>query len=136
MGIRHFTAMELLTRGASNRNPSSPAYLLNTSPPMAMEANILPTVAIADEIRDEFGSALLVLSAYRSGEYNRAIGGAADSFHRKFRALDLTPTNGEVSRLHRTAEDVMGSRGGVGFYSWGVHIDDRGARARWGEFQT
>jgi hypothetical protein len=29
------------------------------------------------------------------------------------------------------AEEVIGNTGGIGIYSWGIHIDDREAKTRW-----
>lgn len=127
-GIRHFSASELLTLGASN------AWLqCNTEPPEELWPNIVQTVKMADEIRHKFGGALRVLSAYRNSEYNRKVGGASQSQHLFFRAMDLEPLNGEIEKLHRVAKVVRDrfGFGGVGLYRWGVHIDSRNWIANW-----
>lgn len=81
---------------------------------------------------------LVVLSAYRTAEHNRAIGGARASQHVQGRALDLRPPPGmSAARFLALVLDVAAHPGsrirGVGAYERFVHVDVReSARlARW-----
>lgn len=35
------------------------------------------------------------------------------------------------AQMLAVAEDVMGHTGGIGLYSWGIHVDKRSGYARW-----
>lgn len=126
--VKWFNAHEFLNMGASNLQ-----LKVNTFPPRELWDNVVETVLFADQVRDRFGHPLKVLSAYRSQKYNKRIGGAQNSYHVHFMAVDLAPIGGKVDRLHYIAmavrEDI--GHGGVGRYSWGVHIDSREALANW-----
>ena len=127
--LRHFTAAELLTKGASNAR-----LRLNTDPPPALWSAIRPAVLAADEARARLGSGIIITSAYRAPAYNRAIGGAANSFHTRFQALDLIPTNGQVTRLRNIMRDLRSEgypgAAGIGTYRTFVHVDN-GPRRDW-----
>lgn len=91
------------------------------------------TVRMADEIRRRAGAPLNVNSGLRCQQHNTAVGGVANSLHRTGQAVDLggaIPTD----RLYAIAEAVQAEmipgRGGLGRYSWGIHIDN-GKKSRW-----
>jgi hypothetical protein len=73
-------------------------------------------------------------SGYRCVRYNRQVGGTPGSQHPKARAIDLHPKDDTQTpdSMAAAAELVPAFRnGGIGIYSWGVHLDVRGRRARW-----
>lgn len=92
-------------------------------------------VTLAQEfeaIREVVGAPLLILSAYRTPEHNRSVGGARSSQHVQGRALDLRPPTGmTVARLY----EIVRARAlrtdsalfGIGRYPSFVHIDTRPA---------
>lgn len=128
-GIRHFTARELFTKGASDAR-----LHLNTDPPEALWHNIIPTVKVLDLLRERVGGPIQILSAYRSPAYNRAIGGAPLSQHVQFRACDIRSDAATPSRLYNIllALRTEGAfSGGLGRYRTFVHIDTRGRNATW-----
>lgn len=132
--IRYFTATELLYLGNSHYNSHDQAYGLNELLPINLVDKIAAIAVVADELRQAFGAPLRVLSAYRCPRYNRAlIGTASQSYHIKGMALDLAPQANQVHRLHNLALLLHKSeiwRGGLGIYSWGVHIDT-GPQRQW-----
>lgn len=91
------------------------------------------TVRMADEIRRRAGVPLRVNSGLRCKQHNAAVGGVANSLHTTGQAVDLSG-NIAPSKLHAIAEAVqtekIPGRGGLGLYSWGVHIDN-GKYSRW-----
>ena len=132
LGLRYFSPSELRFMGASNA--SGKAKGKNTLPPEAQWAHLASVALAADEIREQFGHPLRVLSAYRSPAYNKAIGGASQSYHMHAMALDLQPLNGDVQGLYDSAVQLRGLgvfQGGIGKYSSFVHIDVRGHKADW-----
>jgi len=90
--------------------------------PVAIEFEFLRAVCGGKPIR--------VLSAYRTPEHNRRVGGAPNSEHVQGRALDLAPPAGmhllafaEVINTRAEARDSY--IGGIGVYRSFVHIDTR-----------
>lgn len=91
------------------------------------------TVRMADEIRRRAGVPLTVNSGLRCARHNAEVGGVSNSLHATGQAVDLS---GSISpaKLHQIAEQVQAEmipgRGGLGLYSWGIHIDN-GKKSRW-----
>jgi hypothetical protein len=83
-------------------------------------------------LRDRLGKPLIVRSAYRSPEHNRAVGGALHSKHLDGAAFDIAMTNHDPAAFEAAARTV-GFKG-FGYYprSRFMHIDLGPARS-WGE---
>lgn len=129
--FRHFGALEF-TRyfGRSRGN------VRNSEPPRHQWENIVPTLRIVDELRASFGKPCVLLSSYRSPAYNRAVGGASQSQHVEFTALDIRVQGVSPQRVYDRLLQWRREgrfRGGLGLYpSAGfVHIDTRGTNAAW-----
>lgn len=94
------------------------------------------TMRMADEIRRRAGVPLSVNSGVRCKQHNADVGGVCNSLHLTGQAIDLAPIGGDISitKLQHIAQEVMAEkipgRGGLGTYSWGVHIDN-GTYSRW-----
>lgn len=84
-------------------------------------------------IRERVGAPLTVTSGYRPIAYNRKVGGVSNSTHIDGLAADIFVDGMATEELHAICDEVIGDRGGVGFYPTleFVHIDLRGYRARW-----
>jgi len=132
--LRYFAPHEIRFFGGSHYLPKGRASGLNTLPPRNLWANMIPVIRAADEAREIMGSPIRILSAYRSPEYNRAVGGARFSRHLQFDALDLAPMNGHVATLHTILKKLRSVglfTGGIGRYSSFVHLDNRGTNTDW-----
>jgi len=131
--IRHFAAHEFLAMGGSNT--SGPCAGKNHLPPSNMWTTFAATALFADAIRARLGSALIILSGYRSDSYNACIGGASQSQHKRFCALDITPASASIHDLWSAARALRAETpqfaGGIGKYNSFVHIDTRGANVDW-----
>ena len=91
-------------------------------------------VNILEEIRKRAGDQTLhVTSGYRPIAYNRKVGGVSNSTHIDGLAADIYSEYISTEALWEICDDVIGDRGGVGFYpnQGFVHVDIRGYRARW-----
>lgn len=110
--------------------------IINASHPEAnatcIEIDIL-VVEIAQYIRENIGKPVFINSAYRNATHNATIEGAsAVSQHMYGTALDLRGEGlyefmreaYESKNEHWQFMSHLGLRG-LGFYSWGVHIDVR-----------
>lgn len=124
-GIQYFSAGEVTLLRRWGR------YV---EPPRKLWDNIVPTIILADKIRDAWGGPLTVASGYRPEEYNRLVGGEPESEHKAFRALDISyPTGRGVEFLSvalRVIQGYMddGFEVGVGVYRTFLHIDVGAAR--------
>jgi hypothetical protein len=83
------------------------------------------------ELRDALGVPLIIVSAYRSPEHNKAVGGAQNSYHMKGCAFDVSMANQDPDVFEIAAREV-GFRG-FGYYAKQgfLHIDLGPART-WG----
>lgn len=84
---------------------------------------------IFEKIRHECGNKpITILSAYRTPEWNKQVGGARFSQHVEGRALDLRPPKGmsnkEFYQLIKANCDKWGITG-LGYYKNFVHVDTR-----------
>ena len=83
-------------------------------------------------LREQFGKPLIVRSAYRSPEHNRAVGGAKASKHMDGTAFDIAMSNHDPMKFAEAARAV----GFLGFGTYPrsgfMHIDLGPAR-QWGE---
>lgn len=91
------------------------------------------TARYADEIRRRLKVPLPVNSGLRCEVWNRLQKDASpNSRHKLGAACDLgAPAGVTPEEMYRVAEEVIGDTGGIGIYSWGIHIDDRTTKARW-----
>ncbi|MBS0126845.1 YcbK family protein [Thetidibacter halocola] len=97
----------------------------------AIRINIL-AMDMLQALRDRLGKPLIVRSAYRSPEHNRAVGGAPASKHMSGTAFDIAMTNHDPVAFEAAARAVGFL--GFGYYprSGFMHIDLGPARS-WGD---
>ena len=89
-------------------------------------------VKYADAIRARLGVPVSVNSGLRCKQHNANVGGVSNSQHLYGGAADLgCPAGKTVAQMVAAAEAVMGDTGGIGTYSWGIHIDSRKTKSRW-----
>lgn len=141
LGFQHFRGSEFTPYWSRVRNG-----VKNSAPPKELWENIVPTLAVLERFRTEFGSPVNLLSTYRSPKYNKAVGGAAKSQHEQFGAIDFTCRSGTPKKWAQLLKSFRGQqfhdphtgksfvfRGGIGIYvaSNFVHVDTRGKDADW-----
>ena len=89
-------------------------------------------VKIADEIRNRIGKPIQINSGLRCKTRNANVGGVSNSQHLLGKAADLGCPNGcTPTQMASIAEEIIGNTGGIGVYSWGIHIDTRSTKSRW-----
>jgi hypothetical protein len=90
-----------------------------------------PALDKLQALRDRLGKPLIVRSAYRSPEHNRAVGGATRSKHMEGAAFDIAMSNHDPVAFEAAARAVGFL--GFGFYprSGFIHVDLGPAR-QWG----
>ena len=88
-------------------------------------------VAILQQIRDHFGKAVTITSAYRTASHNKKVGGATYSQHLYGTAADIKVSGVAASAVADYAEALLPTSGGVGRYSSWTHVDVREVKTRW-----
>ena len=88
-------------------------------------------VDILQKIRDHFGKAVTITSAFRTASHNKKVGGATYSQHLYGKAADIKVSGVAASVVADFAETLMPSTGGVGRYSTFTHVDVRKVKSRW-----
>lgn len=93
-------------------------------------------VELLQKIRDHFGKAITINSAYRNSAYNKTIGGVSNSQHTKGTAADIVVKDTAPEDVAKYAEYLLGDKGGIGLYGTFVHVDIRDKRSRWTNYGT
>ena len=91
-------------------------------------------VIILEKIREHYGKPVRINSGVRCKTHNARVGGAANSQHLDTyaNAADIGIISGTTPRaMAAYVETLMPNTGGIGIYSWGIHVDVRKTKARW-----
>ena len=88
-------------------------------------------VDILQKIRDHFGKAVTINSAFRTFSHNKKVGGATYSQHLYGTAADIKVSGVAASAVADFAETLMPGTGGIGRYSTFTHVDVRKVKSRW-----
>ena len=88
-------------------------------------------VNVLQKIRNHFGKAVTITSAYRTPTKNKACGGTTYSQHLYGRAADLKISGVSPKKVAAYAETLLKNKGGIGIYSTFTHIDVRSVKSRW-----
>lgn len=88
-------------------------------------------VQILDKVRGKYGKAFSPNSAIRCAKRNAEVGGASNSQHLYGTAADISVPGATPKAVAAYIETLLPNTGGIGIYSWGVHVDVRKAKSRW-----
>jgi uncharacterized protein YcbK (DUF882 family) len=87
-------------------------------------------VSVLQKIRNHFGKAVTITSAYRTPKHNKSVGGTTYSQHLYGRAADIKVQGIAPSEVAKYAETLL-DEGGIGIYNTFTHIDVRSTKSRW-----
>lgn len=88
-------------------------------------------VDILQKIRDHFGKAVTIISAFRTASHNKKVGGTKYSQHLYGKAADIKISGVTPSVVADFVETLMPSTGGIGRYATFTHVDVRKVKSRW-----
>lgn len=88
-------------------------------------------VDVLQKVRDHFGKAVTITSAFRTASHNKKVGGATYSQHCYGKAADIKVSGVAASVVADFAETLMPNTGGIGRYSTFTHVDVRKVKSRW-----
>ncbi len=132
-GVRSFTAAEV----TKMRKTQGPSFAV---PARGAWPRMVQTLAFLQRIRDDVGKPIRIYNGYRPPDYNKAVGGARNSQHQGFRAVDTITDDMERYALLIAKYYVLygaDEKMGFGVYRkgtrlTGVHIDTGFRRRTWG----
>lgn len=138
VGIENFGAEEVLNMRR--------AGLIVDAPSREWWPRIVPTLRLAEKLRERLGHPLVIGNGYRPEPYNSMVGGSKKSQHVQFRALDIDLPSSHNERRHRRALYLEAARlyrdhgealrVGFGIYSRTggprVHLDTGWRKRSWG----
>lgn len=88
-------------------------------------------VKVLQKIRNHFGKAVTITSAYRTPTRNKAVSGEAYSQHLYGMAADIKVKGVAPKTVAAYANTLLPKSGGIGTYNTFVHVDVRETKARW-----
>ena len=88
-------------------------------------------VEVLQKIRNHFGKAVNINSAYRTPTYNNKVRGAKYSQHLYGTAADIYIAGVQPKDIANYSETILSGTGGIGIYDNFVHIDVRKEKSRW-----
>ena len=87
-------------------------------------------VSVLQKIRNHFGKAVTITSAYRTPYHNKSVGGTTYSQHLYGKAADIK-VRGIASKDVAKYAEMLLDKGGIGIYNTFTHIDVRSTKSRW-----
>ncbi len=93
-----------------------------------LEIDLISGLAL-DELRQMVDRPLHIVSAYRSPDHNRAVGGANNSYHLQGMAFDIAAMSAQHKMQLISAATLCGFKG-FGWYKTFLHVD-MGSRRFW-----
>jgi uncharacterized protein YcbK (DUF882 family) len=106
-----------------------------TPVPDELMPNVIELAKNLQVLRDDISEPVRLNSGYRTPAYNKKIGGAPNSQHKKAKAADITAKSFTPKQLAARIEKLIKAgkmkQGGIGIYPGFVHYDVRGTKARW-----
>jgi uncharacterized protein YcbK (DUF882 family) len=93
-------------------------------------------IAALQELRDLAKCPITITSGFRCSEYNRKVGGVANSRHKSGEAADIHIHGMDAKEMYRYALMIPTFKdGGIGIYPQRkfIHLDIRDKAARWAE---
>lgn len=88
-------------------------------------------VEVLQDVRNYFGRAVNINSAYRNPTHNKKVGGVINSYHLYGMAADIVVSGVPAHNVYNYLIRKYPDKYGVGRYETFTHIDVRAARARW-----
>ena len=88
-------------------------------------------VSILQKVRNHFGTAVIINSAYRTEAHNKKVGGSENSQHKYGMAADIRINGVSPKTIATYINTLLPDSGGIGVYTSFCHVDVRAKKSRW-----
>lgn len=88
-------------------------------------------LTVVTDVREHFGSPVVITSGHRCESHNRKVGGASKSVHMTGKAADIKVSGVDPSQVAFYLEQKYQEKYGIGRYNSFTHIDVRDVKSRW-----
>ena len=108
-----------------------------TQVPTKYQGNVAALCLALEHLRARLGAPVVIISAYRTKEYNKRVGGASRSQHLTGKAADSRLSGKTPDEVSACLEELIAEgtipQGGIGVYPSQnfTHYDVRLSKARW-----
>lgn len=93
MTSKYFKLEEFLTSSVARQKS------LENLPSWEIVEHLYQLAQFLDQLREDWGSGIIISSGYRNDKLNSAVGGVSTSGHRLGFAADIVPSNGQFDRF-------------------------------------
>lgn len=88
-------------------------------------------IEVLEDVREQFGKPVTIMSGYRCEQHNKNVGGAPRSKHKLGIAADIQIKGVSPNTVHEYLTNKYPDKYGIGSYAYFTHIDIRFNKARW-----
>lgn len=92
---KYFTLKEMCASDTARK------YGIDNTPSISVINHLNELMNFLDDLREAWGSAVIVTSGYRSHYLNAKVGGSPTSVHKRGWAADLVPKNGKMKEFKK-----------------------------------
>lgn len=129
LNVVNFTSDELLIESTCRGHK-------NSIPEPELWPNCIESIKLLDALRENIDKPIFINSAFRDEYYNKLIGGGKNSFHKQFKAFDISSIYISADKLFVILDEWRKAgkwKGGLGFYEKQnfIHVDNRGFNTTW-----
>lgn len=116
---KNFTINELTASTTAERKG------IDNRIPKKLENNAKRLLEFLQEIRDAWGSGIMITSGYRCPELNEAVNGSKTSAHQTCNAADIWPSNGKFAEFKKFMVEYLEDK------LWDQCIIEKSGNSRW-----
>lgn len=116
---KYFDLEEFLTSSTARQKS------IENLPSWEIVENLNELALWLDQLREDWGSGIIVSSGYRNDKLNSAVGGVLNSIHRKGFAADIYPANGKYEEFVEFIKEWAKDK------AFDQIIEERNKNSRW-----
>lgn len=124
IGTKNFKISELEYSDTARK------YKIDNRIPDELESNAKRLLEFVQDIRDKWGSGIIITSGFRGDTLNKLIGGSKTSAHRRCNAVDMYPVNGRFEEFKKFMINYLKDKN----FDQCIEESSNGGRTKWIHF--
>lgn len=118
-GTKNFSVSEL------EHSDTAKAYKIDNTIPDEYEYNVKRLLLFLQDLREKWGSGIIITSGYRGPILNKLVRGSKTSAHLTCNAVDLYPSNGKFEEFKKFIIQYLDGK------SWDQCIVEKSGKSQW-----